>query len=85
MLELKEQLLDLNPEALEEIERDCEQKNNNVEEEAQSAKEKSVVPVSKSIKKKNDKKKRRKERLYYDWCTIILTTDLLTLKILPSS
>ena len=60
ILELKEQLCELNPEALEEMERDCEK--NAISEEV--VKEK--PPPNKPIKKRNDKKKKRKERIYYD-------------------
>jgi hypothetical protein len=63
MIKLKEVLCELNPEALEEIERDCEQKVNlgsDSNQEGLGGREKHRVEQTKAIKKKNDKKKKRK-------------------------
>ena len=63
MIRLKEVLCELNPEALEEIERDCEQKavlgsDSNMD--GAAGREKGRPEQTKAIKKKNDKKKKRK-------------------------
>lgn len=69
LLMLKEVLCDLNPEALEEIERDCEHRVNygsDSNQEVQAPKEKGKADPTKAIKKRSDKKKKRRERLFYD-------------------
>ena len=63
---MKEVLCELNPEALEEIERDCEQKNNAHSDSNQEGGRERKGEPTKAIKKKNDKKKKRKDRFVYD-------------------
>ena len=55
---MKEVLCELNPEALEEIERDCEQKNNAHSDSNQEGGRERKGEPTKAIKKKNDKKKK---------------------------
>ena len=66
LITLKEELCRINPEALEEIERDCSLKNDSDDEQVRSKKARPVKVSSSKPIKKNERRKKAQPKLIYN-------------------